>query len=245
MALIKCPECGKEISDKAKICPHCGINLNEDPNNNTHTNIVCPHCKKIFVGFKNNNPKCPYCGHKIVEQQKNLSKKHKFGLIIGSMVIFLFFFFFSFLIKHSLDEKQEKELYRTVIQAQEDVIDEYGDDIEPIQAIYLYRNLESNPPSEEISDIYDTGYYVYLTYNVNSDDEESFIWHDGNLLFNDPIPQDSLYEANIQLRGIQALEFLLLLSDTPEKTIEEINNKADGMCEIDIDILKKYMKSSE
>lgn len=24
MALIKCKECGKEISDKAKVCPHCG-----------------------------------------------------------------------------------------------------------------------------------------------------------------------------------------------------------------------------
>lgn len=24
MALIKCPECGKEISDKAVACPHCG-----------------------------------------------------------------------------------------------------------------------------------------------------------------------------------------------------------------------------
>ena len=25
MALIKCPECGKEISDKAKACPNCGV----------------------------------------------------------------------------------------------------------------------------------------------------------------------------------------------------------------------------
>lgn len=24
MALIKCKECGKELSDKAKICPNCG-----------------------------------------------------------------------------------------------------------------------------------------------------------------------------------------------------------------------------
>ncbi len=24
MALIKCPECSREISDKAKSCPHCG-----------------------------------------------------------------------------------------------------------------------------------------------------------------------------------------------------------------------------
>ncbi len=27
MALIKCNECGKEISDKANICPNCGIRL--------------------------------------------------------------------------------------------------------------------------------------------------------------------------------------------------------------------------
>lgn len=24
MALIKCPECGREISDNATVCPHCG-----------------------------------------------------------------------------------------------------------------------------------------------------------------------------------------------------------------------------
>ncbi len=30
MALIKCPECGKEVSDRAKACIHCGYPLNED-----------------------------------------------------------------------------------------------------------------------------------------------------------------------------------------------------------------------
>lgn len=29
MALIKCPECGKEISDKSKMCIHCGYPINE------------------------------------------------------------------------------------------------------------------------------------------------------------------------------------------------------------------------
>jgi hypothetical protein len=27
MALIKCPECAQDISDRAKICPKCGLNL--------------------------------------------------------------------------------------------------------------------------------------------------------------------------------------------------------------------------
>lgn len=29
MALIKCPECGKEISDRANACPSCGCPLSE------------------------------------------------------------------------------------------------------------------------------------------------------------------------------------------------------------------------
>ncbi|MDE5803214.1 MAG: zinc-ribbon domain-containing protein [Lachnospiraceae bacterium] len=29
MALIKCPECGKEISDKASSCPGCGYPINK------------------------------------------------------------------------------------------------------------------------------------------------------------------------------------------------------------------------
>lgn len=30
MAMINCPECGKEISDKAKACIHCGCPINEE-----------------------------------------------------------------------------------------------------------------------------------------------------------------------------------------------------------------------
>ena len=32
MALIKCPECGKEISDKARRCPKCGYSLSNEFN---------------------------------------------------------------------------------------------------------------------------------------------------------------------------------------------------------------------
>ena len=30
MALIKCSECGKEVSDKANACPNCGAPIKED-----------------------------------------------------------------------------------------------------------------------------------------------------------------------------------------------------------------------
>ena len=31
MALIKCPECNKEVSDYAEACPHCGYPLKKKP----------------------------------------------------------------------------------------------------------------------------------------------------------------------------------------------------------------------
>lgn len=30
MALVKCPECGNEVSDSAVMCPHCGYNVKEN-----------------------------------------------------------------------------------------------------------------------------------------------------------------------------------------------------------------------
>lgn len=32
MAIINCPECGKEVSDKARTCPSCGYRINTPPN---------------------------------------------------------------------------------------------------------------------------------------------------------------------------------------------------------------------
>lgn len=43
MALIICPECGREISSKARCCVHCGFPMDEiienQPNNNEESNI--------------------------------------------------------------------------------------------------------------------------------------------------------------------------------------------------------------
>lgn len=40
MALIKCPECGKKMSDQAKNCPHCGYSFTKTENNNTLNNAL-------------------------------------------------------------------------------------------------------------------------------------------------------------------------------------------------------------
>lgn len=53
MALIKCPECGKEISNKATNCPHCGMPISSVKHTSTPTPpadaVKCPNCGSTNV----------------------------------------------------------------------------------------------------------------------------------------------------------------------------------------------------
>ena len=51
MAIIKCPECGHQISDMAATCPNCGVNI--------HGNLQrCPHCNSVYL---KGQTVCPVC----------------------------------------------------------------------------------------------------------------------------------------------------------------------------------------
>lgn len=64
MALIKCPECGKEISDKAGKCPNCGKIFAAETKNK-----ICGECgKEVEV----NAEECPYCGCPFEEKKTEL-----------------------------------------------------------------------------------------------------------------------------------------------------------------------------
>lgn len=51
MALIKCPECGKEVSDKAMQCIHCGYPLSDIANTVTDTPESDEIYKAILVSY--------------------------------------------------------------------------------------------------------------------------------------------------------------------------------------------------
>ena len=40
MAIIKCPECGENVSDKAEVCIHCGYPLKEAVDQNECPNLA-------------------------------------------------------------------------------------------------------------------------------------------------------------------------------------------------------------
>lgn len=55
MAIIKCPECGQDVSDKARICIHCGITLNEET---LKKELKCTKCGEILSEQDNFCIKC-------------------------------------------------------------------------------------------------------------------------------------------------------------------------------------------
>ena len=83
MALIKCPECGRQVSDLAESCPDCGFPVKEYTlYNQKRVGVYCPKCGNYFVcgreDYENIKDKsCSYCG----TQKRILSPDDKeFGL---------------------------------------------------------------------------------------------------------------------------------------------------------------------
>jgi hypothetical protein len=62
MALIKCPECAKPISQTAESCPSCGYKLNNSTDSSSYTRrilLIVAICLGIFgviVGFTAGSP---------------------------------------------------------------------------------------------------------------------------------------------------------------------------------------------
>ena len=61
MALINCPECGKNISSLAEKCVQCGATIH-----------VCKECETVWAGEKTN---CPECGYAVDLNSEEVVKK--------------------------------------------------------------------------------------------------------------------------------------------------------------------------
>lgn len=98
MALIKCPECGKEVSDKAESCPQCKINFAEyrkkeeekqqEEKKRIESKEECQECKKLV---EKGTEICPFCGFPIQEEKKKQeeNQKRKKYYIVGGGIAFV------------------------------------------------------------------------------------------------------------------------------------------------------------
>ncbi len=114
MALIACPECGREVSDKAKACPHCGYVLEalekKSEEQASSEFMTCPECGKEVPAT---SIVCPNCGielkksedkktEEIVKEKKQVTpeqKKKRIKIIVipiaAVIVLFLAYLFLS------------------------------------------------------------------------------------------------------------------------------------------------------
>lgn len=86
MALIKCPECNSEISDRAYNCPKCGYPIKDMKKKVESKSIYtpdnpCPICKNENFNVEENGATvCTVCGYVInLDEEKNELWKNEHG----------------------------------------------------------------------------------------------------------------------------------------------------------------------
>ena len=62
--IIKCPECGHQVSDKAPVCPSCGVEI-------AGHIVRCSHCGELYL---KEEPSCPNCHHTETDATESGSK---------------------------------------------------------------------------------------------------------------------------------------------------------------------------
>lgn len=96
MAMIKCKECGKSISDKASTCPNCGCPV-EPP-------LLCSECGKEV---EETDETCKNCGNPLKEEKskkKDIVKDKKTIFITITVVAVVFLLLIILLVTGSKDQ---------------------------------------------------------------------------------------------------------------------------------------------
>lgn len=152
MALIKCKECNKDISDKATVCVHCGCPIKNE------TKYYCDECGKVIT---KKNKVCPNCGcptnsnknnrtennnnlvkEKLSKYINNIREKSKKTLILTfvSIIILVLLMIFIFTKETSMYRMSSNlEIYESI------TLQSFG------KCYYFYHNLDDESKSESDS----------------------------------------------------------------------------------------------
>ena len=200
MALIKCPNCGKEISDRAEKCPNCNYNFVEEKEEVKE--LHCPECNSII---NESDEKCPNCGFPVkkhYDEKKELLEhpfqarinkigKKKLGII--AIVVLVCLVLLIGFIQHMGKVKAEKELaesrsaYLTTLQLAQAAMYEGASESEDL--IILTQKVWYNTIYEKTDS--ETDQYTKRKYGFHND-------------FNDSI--SSLYEDADTLNTVASIE---------------------------------------
>ena len=141
MALIRCPRCGEEISDKAAYCVHCGQVLSDYPR------FVCPECGAPVSVM---DTVCPKCGCPLPDEYDQAPQKKKLAGRIISILLFLVFF------TGAAWEYVSYTAYNTYVDTTNEIIDSRNESVDAFNdcyhlllSVWLNAILEKQDPETD------------------------------------------------------------------------------------------------
>ena len=104
MAIIKCPECGREISDKAPACPHCGVVINNQVAKQNHSEPL-----------RTAPNRSEQANHQPSTINPHPSSRHPYRwlIILGTIAVLAVFGIFAYL--HVMQQKMENDKYEQAL----------------------------------------------------------------------------------------------------------------------------------
>lgn len=154
MALIKCEECGKEISDRAKVCVHCGCPISRDEEKNIDNKEFI--AKQSTSEFFDKNT-----GRLSIEFDAVVSNKSKESTI-NNIYIKELDKHIELLVPNNV--KENEKIFKKIEDAKCDII------VFTIKTVSIDPNIKSIPPekkSKKKSKVNKTIYEIIDDYNPN------------------------------------------------------------------------------
>ena len=234
MAIIKCPECGHQVSDKAATCPSCGVGIQgkitkcpECGEIVLNDQILCPNCHSPLISTNNNDTEKsePSQSHKVAtvepnsdtngEGNKNEKKKKSYTPWVVSFVIALAVVFVGLYFYKTTQMRNELEAYENAMMSNEPAV------------LQNYLDIYADAPSEHRDSIQS---HLEMLKKVDSDWTNAVVSNSkAAILRYMQLYPNSLHnmEAKLKIDSIDWMEA------TQKNTIEAyqkyIDEHADGM----------------
>lgn len=228
MALIKCPNCGTDVSDKAKQCPNCGEIL--------QTQKIAKVCEECGYELDDNVTICPKCGCPVPEseEEKKTRKKKKITISVIAILVVILAIIAIVCVINITNQKKAEEAAAAVEAARVQAANDYASNLE----LASFTMLTGASTAEEAGTLIHDVWYDTIFDEHNADTSK---YTSGNSDFNDSLSElfsDEEFQDKISsIKSNQATvnELMQELTNPPaeyEEAYDTLKNYYDAYLEL-------------
>ena len=228
MVLIKCPNCGTDVSDKAKQCPNCGEIL--------QTQKIAKVCEECGYELDDNVTICPKCGCPVPEseEEKKTRKKKKITISVIAILVVILAIIAIVCVINITNQKKAEEAAAAVEAARVQAANDYASNLE----LASFTMLTGASTAEEAGTLIHDVWYDTIFDEHNADTSK---YTSGNSDFNDSLSElfsDEEFQDKISsIKSNQATvnELMQELTNPPaeyEEAYDTLKNYYDAYLEL-------------